>query len=108
MMNIQGVQLILLGFALFMVYVLYLHWKKKEISHLMFGAWIVIWGVFTTLVLFPKILEPFLHNVFVVTVMDFLMVVAFMVLTYVTVENNIKIRNYEEKIERVVRKMAQK
>jgi len=108
MMNIQGVQLILLGFDLFMVYVLYLHWKKREISHLMFGAWIIIWGMFLILVAFPKILQPYLNNMFTLNVVDLIMVVAFMVLTYVTIENNIKIRNYEEKIEKVVRKMAEK
>lgn len=105
-MAIQGVQLLLLGFVLFMVYVLYLHWRKKDISHLMFGGWIIIWTTFTVLIIFPKILEPFLHSLFVVKVMDFLMVLSFMVLTYVTVESNIKIKNFEEKLEKVVRKLA--
>jgi hypothetical protein len=39
---------------------------------------------------------------------DLILVMAFMVLTYVTVENNIKIRNYENKLEKLVREMALK
>lgn len=105
-MNIQGVQLALLGFALFMVYVLYLHWKKKELTPLMFMAWMIIWGIFIVLVLFPKLLQPYLNNIFTVTVVDLIMVVAFMVLTYVTVENNIKIKSQDEKIEILVRKVS--
>lgn len=105
-MNIQGVQLALLGFALFMVYVLYLHWKKKELTPLMFMAWMIIWGIFIVLVMFPKILQPYLNNIFTVTVVDLIMVVAFMVLTYVTVENNIKIKSQDEKIEKLVRKQS--
>lgn len=105
-MNIQGVQLALLGFALFMIYVLYLHWKKKEISILIFLMWLLIWGMFIVLVAFPKILQPYLNNMFTLNVVDLIMVIAFMVLTYVTIENNIKIKNYSEKMEVLVRKMA--
>jgi hypothetical protein len=105
-MTIQIVQLILLAFALFMVYVLFLHLKKRNITPIMFGAWILIWLIFTLLVVFPRLLEPFINNVFMVKVMDLIMVLAFMVLTYVTVENNIKIKKFEEKIEVLVRRMS--
>lgn len=107
-MTIIGVQLILIGFALFMVYVLYLHWRKKNVSNKMFGVWSVIWLVFVLFSLFPKLLEPLLKELFIVRVMDLGMIVAFMVLTYITVENNIKIKKYEGEIEELVRKIALK
>ena len=106
-MNIQGVQLVMLGFALFMVYILYLHWKKREITILIFLMWMLIWGVFIVLIVFPKILQPYLNSTFNLNVVDLIMVVSFMVLTYVTIENNIKIKNYSEKMEVLVRKMAE-
>lgn len=105
-MNILGVQLLLLGFALFMVYVLYLHWKKKNVTNLMFAAWIFIWGVFVIFTLFPTILTPLIKDLFIVRVMDFAMIVAFMVLTYLTIENNIKIKKYENTLEKLVREIA--
>jgi hypothetical protein len=105
-MNIIGLQLLLLFFALFMVYVLLLHWKKKNISNMMFGSWLVIWVGFLITTFFPKILEPLLKDLFLVRVMDLGMVIAFMILTYVTVENNIKIKRLEEQIEKLVRELA--
>jgi len=105
-MNIIGVQLILLAFALFMVYVLYLHWRKKNISNKMFGAWSLIWLVFIFFSLFPNLLQPLINDLFIVRVMDLGMIVAFMVLAYVTVENNIKISKTEKKIEKLVRRLA--
>ena len=107
-MNIIGVQLILLAFGFFMVYVLYLHWQKKNISNKMFGIWEAVWLVFIFFSLFPKFLEPVIRDLFIVRVMDLGMIVAFMVLTYVTVENNIKIKKYEDQIEKLVRGIAVK
>lgn len=105
-MNIIGVQLILLAFAFFMVYVLYLHWKKKNISNKMFGVWGFIWLIFIFFSLFPNFLQPIIKDLFIVRVMDLGMIMAFMVLTYVTIENNIKIKKYEEQIEKLVRELS--
>jgi len=107
-MNIITLQLVLLAFALLMTYSLFLHWKKKNISNKFFLSWLVIFGVFVFLSLFPKILEPLLKELFIVRVMDLGMIGTFMILTYVTIENNIKIKNLEDKIEKLVRKITVK
>jgi hypothetical protein len=107
-MTIIGVQLILIGFALFMVYVLYLHWRKRNVSNKMFGVWSLIWLVFVFFSIFPTLLAPLLKELFIVRVMDLGMIVAFMILTYVTIENNIKIKKYEEQLEKLVRKIVLK
>ncbi len=107
-MNIITLQLVLIAFALLMTYSLFLHWKKKNISNKFFFSWLVIFGVFAFLSLFPKLLEPLLKELFIVRVMDLGMIGTFMILTYVTIENNIKIRNLEDKIERLVRKITVK
>lgn len=105
-MNIIGVQIFLLGFAFFMVYVLYLHWKKNNVSNLMFGVWSVIWFIFVFFVLVPKTLEPLIKDLFIVRVMDLGMIVAFMILTYVTIENNIVVKKTKDELEKLVRKIA--
>lgn len=107
-MSIIGVQLVLIAFACFMVYVLFLHWKKKNVSNKMFGVWLLIWSVFIVFAFFPTLLAPIIKDLFIVRVMDLGMIVAFMVLTYVTVENNIKIKKYEDQLEELVRKIALK
>ncbi|MDP4009645.1 MAG: DUF2304 domain-containing protein [Candidatus Shapirobacteria bacterium] len=105
-MNILGVQLILLCFAFFMIYVLFLHWKKKEISSFSFSVWIFIWTVFVLIAIFPKTLETLILKQFFVRVMDFGMIVAFIILTYLTFENNVKIKKYEKQTEKLIRILA--
>lgn len=105
-MNIITLQLVLLAFALLMTYSLFLHWKKKNISDKFFISWLIIFSVFIFLAIFPKILEPLMRELFIVRVMDLGMIGTFMILTYVTIENNIKIKNLEDKIEKLVRKIS--
>jgi len=105
-MNIISLQIILLGFALFILYSLFLHWKKRNISNKLFIFWVVIFCVFIFITFFPKIVEPLLKELFIIRLMDLGMIATFMILTYVTIENNIKIRNLENKIEKLVRKIS--
>lgn len=107
-MSIIGVQLILLFFSFFMIYVLFLHWKKKNIGNVTFGVWLVIWLVFIIMTLIPQILEKSILKIFFVRAMDFGMIIAFMILTYLTIENNINIKKTENKIEKVVRYVAKR
>ncbi len=105
-MNIITLQLVLLGFALLMSYSLFLHWKKRNISNKFFFSWLLIFIVFIFLAMFPKLLEPLMRELFIVRVMDLGMIGTFMILTYVSIENNIKIKSIEDKMEKVVRKIA--
>ena len=107
-MSIITLQIVLLAFAIFMAYSLFLHWKKKNISNNLFFFWIIIFSLFVFITFFPKILEPLLKELFLIRVMDLGMIFTFMILTYVSIENNIKIKNLEEKIEKLVRKIAVK
>lgn len=107
-MNIITLQLVLLAFAILMVYSLFLHWKKKNISNRMFIFWIVIFSLFVFITFFPKLTEPLLKELFIVRIMDLGMIGTFMILTFVTVENNIKIKNLENKMEKLIRKIAVK
>lgn len=105
-MNIIGVQIVLVFFGLFMMYILFLHWKKKNISNITFTSWMVIWIIFIFFAFFPLVLEPLTEKLFIIRVMDLGMIGAFMVLTYLTIENNIKINKFNKMIETLVRKMS--
>ena len=105
-MNIIGVQLILIFFALVMIYKHFLHWKKNEISKLTYYFWIISWIGLITITVFPRFFERLLIKPFFVRVMDFGMVGAFMVLTYLTYENNVRIKKYDKQLEKLVRKLA--
>lgn len=105
-MSIISLQLLLLGFSVFMLYSLFLHWKKKDITNGLFLFWIFVFFLFIFISIFPKILEPLLKQFFIVRVMDLGMIGTFMILTYLTIENNIKIKKDEEKIEKIIRKIS--
>lgn len=105
-MNIIGLQLILLFFAIFMIYVLFLHWKKKQISLLTLIVWLGIWASFIFVTLFPSILHPFLRGLFLVRVIDLGTIVAIMIIMYLTFENNVKIKKFEKEMEEIVRTIS--
>lgn len=105
-MNIITLQIVLLAFALLMIYSLFLHWKKKNISNKFFFFWLIVFVVFVFMAIFPKMLEPLMKELFIIRVMDLGMIGTFMILTYVTIENNIKIKNLEDKMEGLIRKIA--
>lgn len=107
-MRIIYLQIVLVFFALFMTYSLYLHWKKRDTSNKVFAFWLCLFSLFIFITFFPKILEPLLKELFIVRVMDLGMIGTFMILTYITIENNIKIKNLERTIEKLVRKISVK
>jgi len=107
-MNVIGVQLVLLFFAFIMGYYLFLNWKKGDISGKSFSSWVFIWLVFGILAIFPKLLEPLIEELFIVRVMDLGVIVALMIITFLTLENNIKIMKLERNTEKLVRKLAVK
>jgi len=107
-MNILGVQIIVILFAIFMVYVVFWYWKKKDIKGNEAIFWIILWGGFIVITLFPDILQNLTKKLFFTRVMDFLMIVAFMILTILGFSNYIRGKRLEKKIEEIVRKKALK
>ena len=101
-----GIQIISLMFAGFMLYVVFTHYKRGNVSRSEFLTWCVIWLVFIYFALFPKILDPVLSKLFVTRAMDLLMIVAFMVLAYLGFQNHVGIRSLQREFEQLVRTKA--
>lgn len=107
-MSILGVQIIAVLFAIFMIYVAFLHWKRKDINGGEIFFWTLLWFGFIIITLFPNILQNLTKLLFFTRVMDFLMVIAFMILAFLGFQNHISNRRMEKKIEELVRKEATK
>jgi hypothetical protein len=105
-MNILGVQIIGILFAMFMIYVSFLNWKKSDISRSEMSFWLLLWIIFILITLFPKILQGLSTFLVFTRVMDLLMVIAFMILTIIGYMNHISNRELEKKIERLVKNQA--
>lgn len=107
-MNILGVQIIACLFAIFMIYVAFLHFKRRDIRGAEIFFWVLLWLGFIVITLFPKILESVSQLLFFARVMDLLMIIAFMILAFLGFQNYILNRKMERKIEELVRKEALK
>lgn len=105
-MNILGVQIIVILFAIFMIYVAFLHFKRKEINGGEIFFWFFLWLGFILVVLFPNVLQNLTKLLFFARVMDLLMLIAFMILAFLGFQNHVSNRRMEKKIEELIRKEA--
>src|SRR3989339_1073483 len=105
-MTIIGVQLIVAAFGFLMIYNLFLHWKKGDLGIKGTIAWFVMWGGLLFINFFPKLIEPFIKELFFIRIFDFATVGALIVLTFVMFENHIRINKMQIEIEKLVRKLA--
>lgn len=106
MVNILGVQIISILFAVFMIYVAFLYWKRKDINGKEIFFWIFLWLGFIFVTLFPDVLQGITKKLFFARVMDLLMVIAFIILAFIGFQNHVSNRRMEKKMEELVRKEA--
>lgn len=105
-MNILGIQIIATLFAIFMNYIAFLNWKRREISPGAMVFWTLLWIGFILITLYPKILESISQQLFFARIMDLLMIIAFMILAYLGYENYVSNKKMEKRIEEIVRREA--
>lgn len=106
--NILGVQIIAILFAIFMIYVAFLHWKRRDLNGGEIFFWVILWSGFIVITLFPDILQNITKKLFFTRIMDFLMVIAFMILAFLGFQNHVSNRRMERKIEELIRKETTK
>lgn len=107
-MSIVGVQLIIFVFSFFMLYNVYLYWRKGEIGLRGASAWIIIWGGLLVITFFPKFIEPLVKELFFVRLFDLATVAALIILAYVMFENHIRVNRLQMMMEKLVGAMALK
>jgi hypothetical protein len=95
-------------FALFMLYVVNIHRRKLRLSRSEVFFWYSMWLFFIFLSLFPQVLIGITQTLSFARVFDFLVVVAFMVLTIIVVTNYFLQRENHRKLEEIVRIIALK
>lgn len=102
-MNILGVQILAIFFAIFMLYVTFLHFKRREINGKETLFWVILWIGFIIITLFPNILQGISKKLFFTRVMDFLMVLAFMILAFIGFNNHILVKKIRKDIDKIIR-----
>jgi len=106
-MNMLGIQIFGVLFALFMFYLTFLHQKRKEFTVKEYLCWFGTWAVFLLLVLFPTSLDFFIKNILhLARRLDFFIIIGFMFVIGVLFHTYTIMRKTQNKVERVVREIA--
>lgn len=93
-------------FGMFMLYVVRIHRRKQHMEAFEHGIWMAIWGIFIVLAIFPQTVAGISERLNIARVFDLLVIIALMILSYVTFMNRISFHRLEQKLEKIVRKNA--
>lgn len=88
-----GIQVISIMFAVFMMYLIFVHYKRHNLDQKEYILWNGAWILFIIFALLPHILTPLMTRLSVVRALDLLMIVAFMILTFIMFNDHIAIRD---------------
>ena len=105
---IMGIQIVGVLFGLFMLYLTFLHQKRKEFSAKEYLFWILSWIIFIIIAIFPNILAPFVKGLRLGRIMDLLTIFGFLFVISLGIYNYFLEKNNRKKIEEIVRKIALK
>ena len=104
--GILWIQILGILFGLFMIYYVFLHRKRKELTIKEYSFWIFLWILFIILTLFPWLLNPIVQSIGFARTMDFFIVAGFMFLIGSLFYIYLLVRGNQKKIEEIVRKVA--
>jgi len=99
-------QMFLVLFAIFMIYVVFLHRKRGTLDAFELGIWLALWAMFIFLVVFPDVLRGITQQLDFARPFDLLTLIAFMVLTIFVIDSRLTVLKLKKKIEDYVRKEA--
>lgn len=103
---VLGVQIIGVLFGLFMLYLTFLHRKKKEFTLKEFVGWVAAWLVFLLVTLFPASIDSVVKRAGFVRTLDALIIVGFLFLIGMMFYIYSIVRVVQNRTEEIVRKVA--
>lgn len=103
---ILGIQILGLIFGLFMLYLTFLHFKRKEFTIIEYIIWGLTWTAFIIVVTIPKILDPITQTLNISRIMDLLIIFGFMFIISTIFYIYGLIRKIQKKQEEIVREVA--
>ncbi len=101
-----GIQLIGVLFGIFMLYLTFIHFKRREYTIKEFSFWAILWVTIVYASIFPNTLEFIVNTLSIGRIMDFLVITGFMFLAALFFYMYTLIRANQKKLEDLVRKIA--
>lgn len=103
---IEGIQIIGVLFALVMIYLTFLYYKKQSYSTRSFVLWLGVWIAFLIATFFPTSLYGIMEELNIERTVDFFVIGGFMFFAIVIFHLFVIIKKLETKIEKIVRETA--
>ena len=103
---VLGIQIVGLLFGLFIIYLTFLNYKRKEFTTKEFVFWIILWVIFLVLTLFPFILDRIIKPLGFFRAFDFFIMSGFLFLIATIFYTYTVVRRTQRQIEKVVREIA--
>ena len=105
---VLGIQIVGFLFGLFIMYLTFLNYKRKEFTTKEFVFWIFLWVIFIILTLFPFLLDPIVKSFGFFRALDVLIVSGFLFLIAATFYTYTVTRKIQKQVEILVRAVAMK
>jgi hypothetical protein len=103
---LTGIQVIGLIFALVMMYLIFLNFKRQEVRVGEFIFWIAVWCGFIALIFLPRLVRPLLESLHIVRALDLFIIVGFMFLIAFHFVTYRIVRKNQRKVELLVQRLA--
>lgn len=101
-----GIQAVGILFALGMIYLSFIYYKRKTFTIIELGYWTLLWLMFLYVLFFPDNINIILKFLHIARTMDFFMIVAFVILFGVVFHNYAVTRVMDKKLEELVQRLA--
>ncbi|MDI6785160.1 MAG: DUF2304 domain-containing protein [bacterium] len=105
---IIGLQITGAIFALLMIYLSIVHYKKGSLNSLEIAVWLSIWVLVILVVIFPDIVRAYSMSFSVSRVLDLLIAGGFILTITMVTSAYIRVNKLERKMEDLIRKLALK
>lgn len=103
---ILGLQIIALIFALVMIYIAYVHYKKGEINGLEIIFWLACWMGAIGIIIFPEAFKVFSSTIAISRAFDLAILGGFILIIPLVYFSHVKTNRLEKKLEDFVRQEA--
>lgn len=103
---ISVIQLLSVLFGLIMLYIIQIHRRKNIFNLYEVFIWTSLWVGFIYVAIFPQTFSGLLQTLHIARVFDLLVIIAFMIITFITIQNRASVSKLQKKLEEIVRKRS--
>lgn len=98
-----NIQLVALIFGFIMVYLTFLHYKRKEFSRYQLVLWEILWIGFVVTTLLPDRFNLITERLGITRALDLFSIVAFVIILFLTFHNYLAVTKLNKRLENKVR-----